>query len=490
MSTTTFVTAFLDLQEDHNNKRPPHVRFEHFKTHIEANLKIVVFLSRRFEADFAPFVSENVRVVFIELEETDTFKTITKEPILPESRTPSHDTFNFLILMNAKTEFMARAIAMDPFHSTHFAWIDFSIAHVFKNRSASIQHLNMLQNTCLKSKCLAMPGCWNKDVGMSYIYNSVNWRFCGGFFIGDKESVLDFHTASYKAFKDLYETQNRIVWEVNTWAIAERNYGLAPHWFKVDHNDTIIQIPVELYKVVATLTTIPSRINDLYKTLESLSKQVDHIYVSIAESYKRFGDIRITVPDMYKTEPYCGKVTFVEGPDYGPASKYLGSLTALPPNTWVFVCDDDQVYHPKLIQNMLKNVKQLAVYQNRFETIKQTTSGGLIHGYVGLMLHSSHLANLSAFPLPECARYVDDQWMSTYLFFQNIPILKTGIEEYKDIYQILCGWHELIGADALGSLGNRSQKVAELADFFYVAFGKDGTIATRTIPSPQFHATA
>lgn len=484
MSSTTFVTAFLDLREDHNIKRPPHVRFEHFKTHLDANLNIVVFLSRRFQDDFTPFIKENVHVIYIELNETDTYKTITTSPILPESRTPTHDTLNFLILMNTKTEFMERAIKIDPFHSTHFAWIDFSIAHVFKNRAASVQQLNLLQNTRLKSKCLAVPGCWNKDTGMSYIHNSVNWRFCGGFFIGDKESILDFHKLSYKAFKDLYETQKRIVWEVNTWAIAEKHYGLKPFWFKVDHNDTIIQVPVDLFHVVASLTTIPSRIGSLYKTLDSLLPQVDHIFVSIADSYIRFGGISITVPDILKKEPYATKVTFIEGPDYGPASKYLGAINVLPPNTWVFICDDDQIYHPKLIKNMLKNIKQLGVYQNRYDTIKNTTSGGLVHGYVGLMLHSCHFKNLSIFPLPECARFVDDQWMSAYLFLQNIPIYKTGLEEYKDIYQELCGWHELIGADALGSLGNRSKKVDELATFFKIKFLSQGCITSEIIRAP------
>ena len=483
MAATTFVTAFLDLQQEHNIKRPPAARFEYFKTHIDAGLDLVIFMSRRFADDFEPYRRDNMRVIYMELEETDAYKVLTSAPKLPESRTETHDTLSFMTLINAKTEFMARAIALDPFSSTHFAWIDFSLSHVFRDREASVQYLRLLQQTCLKPKCLAIPGCWDKGVGMSYVNNAVNWRFCGGFFIGDKASILEFHAAAFQAYKDLFEKQGRVVWEVNTWAIAERHYGISPTWYKADHNDSIIHIPQTLFQVVASLTTIPSRIPSLSKTLDSLLSQVDHVYVSIADSYLRFGGASITIPPELQTEKYSEKVTFVKGPDYGPASKYLGTLSALPSQTWVFVCDDDQVYHPQLITNMLRKITRLGVYQNRYEKIKETSSGGLIHGYTGLMIHGSHLTDLPTFPLPDCARYVDDQWMSAYLFLKNTPIFKTGIEEYKDIYAELCGWHELIGSDALGSLGNRDTKVAELAAYFNIVFETQGRI-TGKAPAP------
>jgi hypothetical protein len=137
---------------------------------------------------------------------------------------------------------------------------------------------------------------------------------------------------------------------------------------------------------------------------------------------------------------------------------------------------------------MLSAVKKYGVYQNRHNIIEKTSSGGLIHGYVGLLVPAETLSSLPAFPLPACARYVDDQWISAYFFFQGVPIYPTGVEEYPDLYQTLCGWHELIGADALGSLGNRSAKVAELAAFFKIRFEANGRIMPETVPTPELPA--
>jgi hypothetical protein len=480
----TFVTAFLDLQGHHNEERPPEVRFKHFQTLFEAQIPIIVFLSRRFESEIAPFVCKNVVVIYTELMETETAKIIHTPPTLPESRNIAHDNANFLLLMNAKSEFVQTAIRMNPFHSTHFAWVDFNVAHIFKDRAASIQYLQLLSNFQLKPRCLAFPGCWGPGVGDSFITRSVNWRFCGGFFIGDRESLLDFHTATTNAFRHLYETEGRIVWEVNTWALAEKRGGFSPTWYKADHNDSIIRIPQSLFRVVASLTTIPSRVDALKETLDSLLPQVDHIYLSVAEAYVRFGGVGITLPSYLCETPYVEKVTVVKGPDHGPASKYLGALSALPSQSWVFICDDDQIYAPDVVRKMLQAVHTFGVYQNRYAIIEKSTSGGLVHGYVGLLVPTQALQALSVFPLPDCARYVDDQWISTYFFFQDVPIYPTGVEEYKDIYATLCGWHELIGADALGSLGNRSAKVAELAAFFKIRFEAGGRITSETAPIP------
>ena len=479
----TFVSAFLDLDGHHNVERPPEIRFRHFQTLYDAQIPIVLFLSRRFEEAIRPFARDNLHVVFLELADTAVYKMMTYNPDLPEERNKAHDTLNFLLLMNAKSEFIDRAIDLNPFHSTHFAWIDFNVAHVFKDPVGSTQYLKLLAKTRLKPTCLAFPGCWGPGVGLSYCTRSVSWRFCGGFFVGDTTSLRAFHNVSMRSFQHLYEMEGRVVWEVNIWALAEKYHGFAPTWYKADHNDTIIRIPQSLFYVAASLTTIPSRANTLRPTLDSLLPQVDHIYLSVAEAYARFGGAGIDLPNYLFETPYAEKVTVVKGMDYGPASKYLGSLSVVPPHSLLFVCDDDQVYAPNLLNKMLSAVKKYGVYQNRYAIIEKTSSGGLIHGYVGLLVPVETLAPLPAFPLPACARYVDDQWISAYFFFQGVPIYPTGVEEYADLYATLCGWHELIGADALGSLGNRSAKVAELATFFKIRFEANGRIMPETVPT-------
>ena len=83
--------------------------------------------------------------------------------------------------MNSKIEFVRRAMEVGT--TSHYAWIDFSIAHVFRN-SETLLYLGMLGRTQLR-KGLWFPGCWTSP---SNGLDHVNWRFCGGFFVGDRDS--------------------------------------------------------------------------------------------------------------------------------------------------------------------------------------------------------------------------------------------------------------------------------------------------------------
>jgi hypothetical protein len=122
---------------------------------------------------------------------------------------------------------------------------------------------------------------------------------------------------------------------------------------------------------------------------------------------------------------------------------------------------------------MMPSVIAPAVYQNHYRSIQQKTSGGLVHGYVGLLVNSTELVGLKRFPLPDVARFVDDQWMSIYCFKNRLPILPTAVEEYKDIFAVLQGWHEQIGPDSLAGLNNRADMVQAIAEFFGVRFLKE-----------------
>jgi hypothetical protein len=92
------------------------------------------------------------------------------------------------------------------------------------------------------------------------------------------------------------------------------------------------------------------------------------------------------------------------------------------------------------------------------------------------LVHVSLLKNLPAFPLPECAYHVDDQWMSIYHFLQKNLIKPSGIEHYSDLFQTLEHGHECVGADSLAALGTRELSVRQLAQFFHIRFVSHGAL--------------
>jgi hypothetical protein len=177
------------------------------------------------------------------------------------------DTVNYLLTMNAKTEFVERAILTNPWNTTHFAWIDFSIAYIFKEDKIdyTMNFLRTLATRTLEPKFLAIPGCWdpinldntkitiekngkNSELNMNTIVDKVCWRFCGGFFLGDQESLLDFHQLYKDYFYDFLVEYKRITWEVNFWAYLEAKALINPIWYSADHNDSIINnLPIKIF---------------------------------------------------------------------------------------------------------------------------------------------------------------------------------------------------------------------------------------------------
>ena len=139
--TTTFVTAFMTIYDRPYQNKDMNWRFTHFRKLCDTGIPIAAFCSRDCEEYFRTEILtkyENVRLISaMDLTETWTYQTYKKvndetEVELPNTRTVEKDTAEYLILMNAKTEYVTKAIEVNPFQSTHFAWIDFRIFYILK----------------------------------------------------------------------------------------------------------------------------------------------------------------------------------------------------------------------------------------------------------------------------------------------------------------------------------------------------------------------
>jgi hypothetical protein len=115
-----------------------------------------------------------------------------------------------------------------------FAWIDFRIFHVFSNDYEQLYNkLYELSIRNYEEKSIYFPG--NLEVKKN-IVDSINWRFLGGFFILDKNSIINLTNETSK----LVSNMNRISWEVNIWAILEYNNIFNFGWYFADHNNLLI----------------------------------------------------------------------------------------------------------------------------------------------------------------------------------------------------------------------------------------------------------
>ena len=78
----------------------------------------------------------------------------------------------------------------------------------------------------------------------TFLLNDICWRFCGGFFIGSADRVLEFDAYYLKYFEDFLRTKQKLVWEVNFWAYVELAHSLSVIWYQGDHNEKILEISV------------------------------------------------------------------------------------------------------------------------------------------------------------------------------------------------------------------------------------------------------
>ena len=255
----TFVTSWIHIYKDtvFDNKTSEW-RFENFEVILRTGINICIFVSPDFYDKMSELAAryENLKIMeTVSLEETEVFKIcdkVQKEGIelsMPSNRHPKKDSYEYLILINSKIQFIKAAIERNPWNSTHFAWIDFSIAYVLRDRPRSTEYLKMLANRTYLDKMLAVAGCVGKFNEEKYgeLFNSPFWRFCGGFMLGDKESLLSFYDLYFEHFENFLREHRHMVWEVNYWAWLEGTKGWSPTWYSANHNDSIFCLPVRFY---------------------------------------------------------------------------------------------------------------------------------------------------------------------------------------------------------------------------------------------------
>jgi len=165
---------------------------------------------------------------------------------LPASRNGGKDTEYFLALMHAKAELVAE-VATDA--TTPFvAFIDAGIHKIFKNPEGSWDRLSNLRIRTGWNGIL-LPGCWAPaEASRDSLAAKINWTFCGGFFILPRQDAGAFWIWQTDGLVPFLR-EGRITWEVNTWvnclSTPAPQEGMEFHWFKADHNDSMMAIPTE-----------------------------------------------------------------------------------------------------------------------------------------------------------------------------------------------------------------------------------------------------
>ena len=237
----TYVSAFIDLQETREEGRTPMSRFHFFEELASTGINIHLFLSYSYRGYYETVLGarENVFVDYIELADLATCADLRGlSYTVPPSENKVKDTANYHIINNAKIEFVERAIKGARFNAYSYAWIDFSIGHMFRQPRDTLAYL---KGAAYNEKGLVFPGCWPIHYRANELFTKISWRFCGSFFLGDRDSLLKFAELYRAKFRGIVEKRGVLPWEVNIWHYLELHEGFAPRWFSADHDDSIVR---------------------------------------------------------------------------------------------------------------------------------------------------------------------------------------------------------------------------------------------------------
>jgi hypothetical protein len=227
-----FVTAYYDIY----NKPTSFMTYIYlFYDLVSSGIPITIFTDPSLVSKFRIFPS-NLKVIGIPLEEFELYKiSINYSGELPSQRNPEKDTKEFLALMNTKAEFVKKASELSDDDS--FIWIDFGILKIINNVERFINKLKLINEK--KYDKITIPGCWG--FGAPFSLDSVNWRFCGGFFVTPRKYVDTFYNHCKNVLTDFCTMpQYKLSWETNIWYIIE--FCAAKDiidWYFADHDDSI-----------------------------------------------------------------------------------------------------------------------------------------------------------------------------------------------------------------------------------------------------------
>lgn len=201
------------------------------------------------------------------------------------------------------------------------------------------------------------------------------------------------------------------------------------------------------HKVVISFTTMPDRINKMKRTICSILKQsvrVDEIRINIP--YKTSKGKTYIIPKWLKklNNIHIYRVD----KDWGPATKSLPTIKDESLNTRIIVVDDDVVYSYNTVKYLIylfekkngrmaitnygDNYNENASMKGILNYIKGSKRVRVIRGHSGYVI-TPKMFSKQVFDYsnaPEESFYVDDNWLSGWLRYNNVPILMMGLS-YK-----------------------------------------------------------
>jgi hypothetical protein len=188
-------------------------------------------------------------------------------------------------------------------------------------------------------------------------------------------------------------------------------------------------------KIIISLTTIPSRINKIEPVIDSLCSQILKpylIYINIPKKYNRFSECP-EIPSFLKFNKKV-RINYIDT-DYGPATKFIGSLLNenINSNDIIVITDDDTIKERHWLSGLLIYYK----YNNIIAYEEKNLGKEVVWGYLGFAFRKGifDLKDMFSFyaNVKDKCILVDDHWLTAYCHYKKIKIHTVSISKSEFI---------------------------------------------------------
>jgi hypothetical protein len=247
-------------------------------------------------------------------------------------------------------------------------------------------------------------------------------------------------------------------------------------------------------KVVVTLTTIPSRLiaeheTGLKSNIKSLIEQ-DYdgeyeIHFNIPSVYEQTGEKYIIPQWLRDVSSEFPKLKIFEGlKDYGSITKLVPTLLRISDeNTIIIVCDDDLVYHPKMVEEQVKNQETYentacgydgsrCTYPNEFNDVRDSFVVSVYKDvYVKILQHYKTISYKRSFFKDDLYEeflgesWADDILVSAYMGKHGIKKLVRNYQ-YEEQLITIEQWREKGGVTTFPVISHTSHEGNEGCNLF------------------------
>jgi hypothetical protein len=160
-------------------------------------------------------------------------------PRLPKTNNPAKDTLPFHIVQHQKTQWLAEAGVDHP--TEMLVWVDLGIFHVPGVTAEGV--LSLVERAAkLPARKVTLASIWGPPhTCVGFTEDGVSWFCAGGVAAVLGVDACLWHGRVAVQAEWLYGETHQVSFEVNTWAAAWAAHRTAFHFYRCDHNQTILE---------------------------------------------------------------------------------------------------------------------------------------------------------------------------------------------------------------------------------------------------------